>query len=60
MKKLFLCLCFIVFSSGISAFGANFYVDPNGNDSNPGSLSSPFATLQHAIGQAASPGMLFI
>jgi len=25
-----------------------FYVSPNGNDSNPGTLAAPFATLQHA------------
>ena len=28
--------------------GASFYVSPSGNDSNPGTLTSPWRTIQHA------------
>jgi parallel beta-helix repeat protein len=32
--------------------GTTFYVATNGQDTNPGTLAAPFATLQHAAGQA--------
>ncbi len=38
-----------------SATGATRYVSPSGSDSNSGSASSPFATIQHAI-DLAGPG----
>lgn len=37
------------------ARGAEFYVAPNGSDSNPGTLASPFGSLDRAQ-QAVSPG----
>ncbi len=37
------------------AHAATWYVAPNGNDNNPGTLASPFQTLPAAI-SAASPG----
>ena len=36
----------LLFVAPLSA--KDFYVDPNGNDANPGTQSSPFATLLHA------------
>ena len=38
-----------------SAVAATFYVAPHGNDSAPGTLDAPFATIQHAQ-TAVSPG----
>jgi hypothetical protein len=35
--------------------GTTYYVATNGNDSNPGTLAAPFATIQHAAG-VAKPG----
>lgn len=37
------------------AFGTDYYVATNGSDSNSGTISSPFATLPHAI-SVVSPG----
>src|SRR2546423_9669777 len=37
------------------ARGAEFFVATNGNDSSPGTIEKPFATIQHAQG-AVSPG----
>jgi hypothetical protein len=34
---------------------AEFFVAPDGSDSNPGTLDKPFATIQHAQ-EAVSPG----
>ena len=53
MKKIILFLAFANILSNLPA--ATWYVAPNGNDSNSGSLSSPFKTIPMAI-EAASPG----
>ncbi len=53
MKKITFFIAFISILSNLSA--ATWYVAPNGNDNNPGSLSSPFKTIPAAI-EAASPG----
>jgi len=34
--------------TGTTTAGSGFYVSPNGNDSNPGTLAAPFATLGRA------------
>ncbi len=41
-----------VFTLEISRPIATFYVDPSGNDGNDGSVSLPYATIQHAINNA--------
>ena len=38
----------LVASASVGAFGAQLYVASNGNDTNPGTLEEPFATLQRA------------
>ena len=38
----------LVVSLSASAFGAEFFVAPDGNDANPGSGSKPFATFHRA------------
>ncbi len=46
MKKL---LTVIFLFANLSVFGATYYVATNGSDSNPGTLSQPFATWQKAF-----------
>jgi hypothetical protein len=53
MKKITLSVLFIGILFKLSA--ANWYVAPNGNDNNPGTLTLPFKTIPAAI-EAASPG----
>jgi hypothetical protein len=45
MKKL---ICFLLFLSPIQPYAASYYVAPTGNDSNPGTVSQPFASLRRA------------
>ncbi|MHC4557145.1 MAG: right-handed parallel beta-helix repeat-containing protein [Planctomycetota bacterium] len=40
--------CLFISMLSAAAFGADFYVSPSGDDTNPGSLSRPFATLCRA------------
>lgn len=40
---------FLFFGIGINSFAANYYVSTSGSDSNNGSISSPFKTLETAI-----------
>jgi hypothetical protein len=52
MKSIFsLLLCIALYTP---TFAATWYVATNGNDNNPGTLSSPFKTLTAAI-EAANP-----
>ncbi len=53
MKKIILLITFTTILYNLSA--ATWYVAPNGNDNNPGTLGSPFKTIPAAI-DAASPG----
>jgi hypothetical protein len=41
-------------STAVVLTGNTFYVSPSGNDSNPGTMASPFATIQAAIAAATS------
>ncbi|MCO6176283.1 T9SS type A sorting domain-containing protein [Flavobacterium sp. NRK F10] len=54
MKNIFSFMLVFLFSS-ITAFATDYYVAPNGNDSNSGTISSPFATLNQAL-SVVSPG----
>ena len=53
IKKLLLAL--ILTTPFSVAFATTFYVAVNGNDANPGTKNSPFATIQHAQ-DAVKPG----
>ncbi|MCF8247881.1 MAG: right-handed parallel beta-helix repeat-containing protein [Saprospiraceae bacterium] len=53
MKKVTFFIAFIFTLNNLSA--VTWYVAPNGNDNNSGSLASPFKTIPAAI-EAASPG----
>ncbi|MDZ4698935.1 MAG: right-handed parallel beta-helix repeat-containing protein [Rhodothermales bacterium] len=48
-------LFLIGFAVPIASFADTFYVDPAGNDSNPGTSARPFRTIAHAVKQV-SPG----
>jgi len=50
-------LLFLLFSTACAPTRSSkeLYVSPDGNDKNPGSLSAPFRTIQHAV-DLAEPG----
>jgi hypothetical protein len=41
-------------SAPVAGANLSFYVSTTGNDSNPGTIGSPFATIQHAVNVVAS------
>ncbi len=49
------CFCAVFLLSSTTAFAADFYIAPNGNDDNPGTYEEPFATVHRAqqAGRAA-------
>lgn len=53
MKKIILTIFFAAILANLQA--TTWYVAPNGNDNNPGTLAQPFKTIPAAI-DAASPG----
>ncbi len=53
--RLFSFLALLSLLPGIPLFGAEFYVAPNGNDANEGTLAAPFASVQR-VQEAVSPG----
>ncbi|MEI6946993.1 CBM35 domain-containing protein [Paraflavisolibacter sp. H34] len=58
-RNFFTCLLFALMG-GSSAFAANIYVAPDGNDANTGTLSSPYKSLQQAIQQAAPGDYIYL
>jgi len=44
----------VLFLMNEVAWGAEYWVHPDGNDSNPGTEEEPFRTIQHAIDQCTS------
>ncbi len=59
MKKITLLLLSI-FISTIAFSQSNFYVAKNGNNSNNGSLNSPWKTIQYGINQLSAGDILYI
>ena len=48
-------LCLLILTLGlVRAQGADYYVSPQGSDSNPGSSTQPFRTITRAYSQAAA------
>jgi hypothetical protein len=48
----------LLLSTGLftaAAQSADFYVSPGGNDTNAGSIASPWRTIQHAAGTEPPP-----
>ncbi|WP_378187355.1 right-handed parallel beta-helix repeat-containing protein [Aquimarina sp. W85] len=50
----------LIFLVCTSLTAANYYVAPNGNDSNNGSQNSPFKTITKAISEASSGDTIFL
>ena len=50
----------LLFLKTASAFGATWYVAPDGNDSNGGSLGSPFLTITRAQSAASSGDTVYL
>ncbi len=57
-KKLLLLLMLFVYA--FSAFSANYYVSPSGNNNNTGTLASPFQTIQKASSVALSGDFVYV
>lgn len=49
MKKTLIQIIFYIISFCLSAQATNYYISPNGTDSNNGTYSNPFQTLETAI-----------
>jgi hypothetical protein len=55
LSMLLMAFCFVA-----SSFGANYYVSPSGNDSNPGTQASPFRTLTKAISTVQAGDIVYM
>jgi len=54
-------LCFFTgFISFQQTEAANYYIAPNGNDSNPGTISSPWQTLKKAVSMARGGEVIYV
>jgi pectate disaccharide-lyase len=60
MKRIFFTVLFFAFLSSLRAIGADYYVAPDGNDANAGTISSPFRSLQKAILLAAAGDYIYL
>ena len=49
-----------LFAADVALAGGTYYVDPNGSDSNSGSLDRPFGTLDRAIGLAMPGDTIYV
>ncbi|MEI6604594.1 MAG: Ig-like domain-containing protein [Verrucomicrobiota bacterium] len=54
------CCAAILALATCTASGAEYYVSPLGNDSNPGSLAAPFATIQKATNTVVAGDTCYI
>ena len=60
-KRLSIWLVALTFlAAGRSAWATDYYVATTGSDSNPGTMSSPFATLQKGVNVAVAGDTVFI
>ncbi|MGA2746584.1 MAG: DUF1565 domain-containing protein, partial [Candidatus Sulfotelmatobacter sp.] len=55
MKYLSLVVWLVCVSAAFGQSNSSFYVSTTGNDSNPGSQSAPWRTIQHAA-ETVRPG----
>ncbi len=58
MKVLSLVVSLVCVSSALSQVDSSFYVSTTGNDSNPGTQSAPWRTVQHAADTARAGSMV--
>ena len=47
-------------ASGATTIGLTYYVSTSGSDTNPGTLGSPWRTIQHAANTVAAGGSVFV
>lgn len=59
MKKTF-TLFFALLAMATAAQAADYYVSPTGNNSNPGTIDAPFATLKQAISKATAGTTIYL
>lgn len=57
---LFLLIATLFTVGGASATGNTYYVSPTGDDANPGTLSSPFRTIQKAANVAVAGDTVYV
>ncbi len=60
MKKAFFLTLFIFLGTLVAISQNNYYVAVNGSDSNDGSISSPWLTIQYGVNQLMPQDTLFI
>ncbi len=53
-------LMLLVFLVACPAYCSTYYVDPNGNDSNSGTIGSPFKTIPKAVTTAAAGDTIYV
>ncbi|MNK08988.1 hypothetical protein D3C87_269350 [compost metagenome] len=58
--KTIIFLVFTIISSTIAFAQTNYYVSPTGSNSNNGSLSSPWQTIQYGLNQMSSSDVLHV
>lgn len=58
MKNLFTLLLMLVAATSLQA--ADYYVSPQGSDTNTGSIDAPFATLKQAISKATAGTTIYL
>src|SRR5437899_4241268 len=54
MKKMLMISAIVMSLFAATAFATNYYVAPTGSDSNPGTQSQPFLTIQKGINSAVA------
>jgi uncharacterized repeat protein (TIGR02543 family) len=60
MKKNLITLFLVIVLGTINTFGATYYVSKSGSNSNSGSLSSPFLTLEYAVEQVNAGDIIYL
>lgn len=55
-----LMLLFATVWSAAGSAGTSYYVAPNGDDANPGSIERPFATIQHGASRLEAGDVLYV
>ena len=52
--------CLMLTPSLAAQSGATYYVSTKGNDSNPGTISSPWLTIQHAANTVSAGATVYV
>ena len=60
VRAVLVSFIFLLIFSPISLFAATYYVATNGNNSNPGTIGSPWRTITYGIGHSGAGDTLYI